>query len=166
MAVQAAPIAQWSAFTAKAELSGAAVMRTSNADTATALLVEAARSFTATRSAISRLSQLAKVASPNQADVVVWGEFGVAETGSVLINEPADDRGRCFLADRLWVLVPESELVATLDAALARIGQLVHGGARHPVLMSGPSRTADIERVLTIGVHGPRALVIVVVGSG
>jgi L-lactate dehydrogenase complex protein LldG len=32
--------------------------------------------------------------------------------------------------------------------------------------MSGPSRTADIERVLTIGVHGPRALAIVIVGGG
>jgi L-lactate dehydrogenase complex protein LldG len=31
--------------------------------------------------------------------------------------------------------------------------------------MSGPSRTADIERVLTIGVHGPKALVIVVIGG-
>jgi L-lactate utilization protein LutC len=36
----------------------------------------------------------------------------------------------------------------------------------HPLLMSDPSRTADIERVLTIGVHGPRALAIVILGNG
>src|SRR5205823_13694644 len=84
---------------------------------------------------------------------------------SLAINGPADDRGRCFLAERLWLLVPEAALVQGLDDALQRIGELIRNGAHHPLLMSGPSRTADIERVLTIGVHGPRAVVIVVVGS-
>jgi L-lactate dehydrogenase complex protein LldG len=65
----------------------------------------------------------------------------------------------------LWLLVAESALLPDLDSALQRIGELIRTGAHHPLLMSGPSRTADIERVLTIGVHGPRALVIVVVGG-
>jgi L-lactate dehydrogenase complex protein LldG len=40
---------------------------------------------------------------------------------------------------------------------------LVQAGNRYITLMSGPSRTADIERMLTIGVHGPRELILVVV---
>jgi len=33
------------------------------------------------------------------------------------------------------------------------------------VFISGPSRTADIEQTLTLGVHGPRELIIVVYGE-
>jgi L-lactate dehydrogenase complex protein LldG len=89
----------------------------------------------------------------------------VAETGSVAVNESKEDRGRCFLAERLWILIAEREIVPALDAGMERMRDLVRAGARHPLLMTGPSRTADIERVLTIGVHGPRALCVVVVGD-
>jgi L-lactate dehydrogenase complex protein LldG len=160
-----APAALWSAFTARAELLGAAVMRTSSEETAASLLQEAAPDFECTHSVAVRYSLIAQSAATGTdlKNVVAAAEFAVAETGSVAINEPAEDRGNCFLAERLWLLVPESALVASLDEALRRIGALIRAGAHHPLLMSGPSRTADIERVLTIGVHGPKALVIVVI---
>jgi L-lactate dehydrogenase complex protein LldG len=156
----------WSTFTAKAELVGAAVMRTSSQETAASLLREAAPGYLCTSSVATRFPRVAvsHLLEP-ASDVVAAAEFAVAETGSVAIHEPADDRGKCFLAERLWLLVPENALVPTLDAALLRINELIAAGASHPVLMTGPSRTADIERVLTIGVHGPRALVIVIVGT-
>jgi L-lactate dehydrogenase complex protein LldG len=160
----------WSTFTAKAELLGAAVMRTSSQATAASLLREAAGAYVCTDSARTRFPRVAAAATTPGAEpaqeVVTAAEFAVAETGSVAINEPADDRGRCFLSERLWLLVNENALVPTLDVAMRRIGELIRHGAPHPTLMSGPSRTADIERVLTIGVHGPRAVVVVVVGAG
>jgi L-lactate dehydrogenase complex protein LldG len=156
----------WSTFTAKAELLGAAVMRTGSQETAASLLNEAAPGYVCTSSASARFPRVATSSAKGAAaEVVAPGEFAVAETGSVCLNEAAEDRGKCFLAERLWLLVPERALVASLDEGLARIGELIRQGATHPVLMSGPSRTADIERVLTIGVHGPRALVVVVVGG-
>ena len=168
MAVEAAPLL-WSAFTAKAELLGAAVIRTSSQETAIGLLSEAAKSYVCTASVAARFPRVAAGATRTTdnvaVEVVAPGEFAVAETGSVAVNEPAEDRARCFLAERLWLLVSEGALATTLDEGLRRIGELIRDGAPHPVLMSGPSRTADIERVLTIGVHGPRTLVIVVVGS-
>jgi L-lactate dehydrogenase complex protein LldG len=161
----------WRIFTQKAELVGAVVMRTASQETAVALLRETTGGFICTSSAAARFPKLARRASRKKAadtpmaEVVAAGEFAVAETGSVAVNEPQLDRGKCFLAERLWVLVAEREILPTLDAGMQRMRDLVAKGARHPLLMTGPSRTADIERVLTIGVHGPRALCVVVVGD-
>jgi L-lactate dehydrogenase complex protein LldG len=162
--------ALWSSFTAKAELLGAAVMRTASEDTAVGLLRETAGEFACTTSVARRFPRLAEHAiratDMPATEVVGAGEFAVAETGSVAVDEARGDRGMCFLAERLWLLVPEGEMVPNLDAAMLRMQELVQHGSPHPLLMSGPSRTADIERVLTVGVHGPRALVIVVIGHG
>jgi L-lactate dehydrogenase complex protein LldG len=97
-------------------------------------------------------------------DRVAAGLFAVAETGSVAVALPREQRGQALLADRLWLLVPAHELVPTLDDALARIERLVREGSAYVTLMTGPSRTADIERALTVGVHGPRELHVVLVG--
>ena len=46
-----------------------------------------------------------------------------------------------------------------------RVARMVDEGRPYVTLMTGPSRTADIERTLTIGVHGPRELRVVVVAD-
>jgi len=97
-------------------------------------------------------------------DRISEGLFAVAETGSVAVALPRAERRDALLADRLWLLVPEAEIVPTLDDALARIEALVRDGRAYVTLMTGPSRTADIERALTVGVHGPRELHVVLVG--
>ena len=91
-------------------------------------------------------------------------EFAIAETGSVVLGEEAQDRAACFLADTLWMVVRADQVVATLENALDRSRELIQAGNHYLTFMSGPSRTSDIERTLTIGVHGPRALSVVVVG--
>jgi L-lactate dehydrogenase complex protein LldG len=103
-------------------------------------------------------------AGHDDGDRIVEGLFAVAETGSVAVALPRGERGEAMLAERLWLLVPGGELVPTLDDALARIERLVRDGRPYVTLMTGPSRTADIERALTVGVHGPRELHVVFVG--
>jgi L-lactate dehydrogenase complex protein LldG len=103
-------------------------------------------------------------AGHDEGDRIVDGVFAVAETGSVAVALPRAERAEALLSDRLWLLVPGGELVATLDEALGRIDALVREGRPYVTLMTGPSRTADIERALTVGVHGPRELHVVLVG--
>lgn len=98
------------------------------------------------------------------ADRLANGLFAVAETGSVVVALPRAERREALLADRLWLLVRATDIVPTLDDALARIEALVRDGNAYVTLMTGPSRTADIERALTVGVHGPRELHVVLVG--
>lgn len=98
-------------------------------------------------------------------DESAFGLFAVAETGSVAVALPRDERGRCLLAERLWLLVSADDLVPTLDIALERIKALVRAGRPYVTLMTGPSRTADIERALTVGVHGPRELHVILVNG-
>ncbi len=95
---------------------------------------------------------------PAAGDHVADGLFAVAETGSIAVAWSREERGRALLSDRLFVVVPGDQLVGSLDEALARIDGLVREGRPYVTLMTGPSRTADIERALTVGVHGPREL--------
>lgn len=86
-------------------------------------------------------------------------DFGAASTGTLLQDaSAAAQRLASTLPPVHIALLRAGAIVADINAALRRFDP-----ARAPflALVTGPSRTADIERVLTIGVHGPRRLVIV-----
>ena len=93
------------------------------------------------------------------------GMLGVAETGTVAVAESSHaDRLMALLCVRHMLLLPVTSLVPSLhDAAPLFRTWLGRGVGRYLTLVSGASRTSDIERVLTIGVHGPRELAIVLV---
>jgi L-lactate dehydrogenase complex protein LldG len=85
------------------------------------------------------------------------GRLAVAETGSVLLSESSlEDRSVGMLTLAQAAICPILALVASLDDAAPVIRELslAKGGA-FSTLVTGPSRTADIERVLTVGVQGP-----------
>lgn len=95
-----------------------------------------------------------------------WGvtsaELGVAETGSVLLDEPdLESRLVSMSAERLVVLLPQSRLHSDLYAVSDWLNARA-GCGTYATLLSGPSRTADIERSLTIGVQGPCELHVVI----
>ncbi len=96
-------------------------------------------------------------------------ELAIAETGSVLLAENAlEARSVSMLTLTHFVLVREDRLVPMLDDAAVTLQQLTRVGAdqRHYMsFITGPSRTADIERTLTIGVQGPKTLCVIVVAG-
>jgi L-lactate dehydrogenase complex protein LldG len=91
--------------------------------------------------------------------------FGVSRMGWALADTGTLAQDATAIALRLVstlpsvhiALVPTSGLLPDLQALLAHVDPRTAG---YLALITGPSRTADIERVLTIGVHGPERLVI------
>ncbi len=96
-------------------------------------------------------------------------ELAIAETGSVLLAENSlAARVVSMLTLTHFVLLTTDKLVPMLDDAAKVLQQLTGQGPdqRHYVsFVTGPSRTADIERTLTIGVQGPKALCVIVVNN-
>ena len=87
----------------------------------------------------------------------------IAETGSLVC---ASSGGRAVQAGLLpshhVAIVSRERIFATLDDCFASFGE---GLPTNITLVTGPSRTADIELTLAIGVHGPEKLDIIVFSS-
>ncbi|MBE0558916.1 MAG: lactate utilization protein C [Proteobacteria bacterium] len=97
------------------------------------------------------------------ADIGISGvEFGVAETGSVFQEGYAIATRLVTILPPLHVVfLPGANIVPGIVEAFDIIAKNFDRG--YVGFITGPSRTADIERVLTIGVHGPGRFAIIAV---
>ncbi|MBB5022712.1 LutC/YkgG family protein [Desulfurispira natronophila] len=91
---------------------------------------------------------------------VIEADAGIAECGSFVIDQQDSQlRLASCMAETLVVVLEASRLVASLeDIAGYMEEKLRNNQAGFIAFISGASRTADIERELTIGVHGPRRM--------
>lgn len=86
-------------------------------------------------------------------------DWAIANTGTLVQDAaPVDQRLVSTLPLIHIALVRGDRLVPDLSAALTKIRP---EQTNYISFVTGPSRTADIERVLTIGVHGPERLIII-----
>lgn len=91
---------------------------------------------------------------------------GVIETGSlVLLSGPDNPTTLNFLPDNHIVVLDSADLVPALEDVWTRLragspnGQL----PRTVNMVTGPSRSGDIDRTIFLGAHGPRALHVIVI---
>ena len=91
---------------------------------------------------------------------------GVAETGTlVLASGPDNPTTLNFLPEHHIVVLDAADVAGDLEAVLGRLRDAFGKGnlPRTVNLISGPSRSGDIDMKIILGAHGPRALHIIVV---
>lgn len=109
------------------------------------------------------VSEIQAVRTP---DPTIWAgitgvQVGIAESGSlVLVGGEARPLTASLLPDIHIAILRVSDLVLTLGEALSR-PEIRSASAS--VIITGPSRTGDIEMALAIGVHGPKELLVFLV---
>ena len=91
-------------------------------------------------------------------------DWGIADTGSLVIDSSSEDvRIATMLPETHIAILPAAKIKpdsGTLESELNSI--LKTDPPAYMAFITGASRTADIERVLAIGVHGPRELHILI----
>lgn len=105
----------------------------------------------------------AEVAAADCAVVVATG--AIAQTGTVVVDSTANrGRSNSLLPPRVAFVVDEATIVDTPgDVLRHRHRWWPERPPSQIVFISGPSRSADIEMTLTVGVHGPGAVHAIVV---
>ncbi|MDR1385333.1 MAG: lactate utilization protein [Planctomycetaceae bacterium] len=103
---------------------------------------------------------------------IVGAEYLLADTGSAVVASPcAFDRILCYIPPVCCVVASASMIREHLPAAWQEISRRIRGEEQSNVhlpiekhgeflIVTGPSRTADIEKILVLGVHGPKRLVV------
>ena len=98
-----------------------------------------------------------------QADLgISTAEFGVGESGSVCVDTASyESRVTGMLPPTHIVFLQTDHMVKNIDTAFRVIAKVYKKG--YMGFITGPSRTADIERVLSLGVHGPGRFIVIAV---
>jgi L-lactate dehydrogenase complex protein LldG len=102
-------------------------------------------------------------ASPTDAVCLTAAFAGIAETGTLMLpSGPATPTSNNLLPDNAIVLLRAGDILASYEDAFDRL-RAAGGMPRNVMLVTGPSRSADIEQTLELGAHGPRRLHVLII---
>ena len=98
---------------------------------------------------------------------ITFCNFCLADTGTVVLESTDEEmRLATTLPEKHFILVDPTKILRDNLAAVEPMTAFHQGNEpKFIAYISGPSRTADIERVLTIGCHGPREVHILLVSG-
>ena len=97
----------------------------------------------------------------NGTDVgVVRGCFGVAENACVWIPQQMKEKAVCFISENLVILLDKKQIVNNMHQAYRRIEFNDYG---YGTFISGPSKTADIAKVLVMGAQAARSATVLLI---
>lgn len=89
---------------------------------------------------------------------------GIAETGTLIVMPSVDEPRLMSLVPPVHIALLDSrQLYTTFAEAMHAQAWVQNGMPTNALLISGPSKSADIEQTLAYGVHGPKELVVIIV---
>ena len=90
---------------------------------------------------------------------ITIANFGLGDTASCGLSTAEEDvQLATMICESNVVILPKSKMFANTYEAADTLQSMIEQEASYTSLITGPSRTADIERVLALGVHGPLEL--------
>jgi L-lactate dehydrogenase complex protein LldG len=93
---------------------------------------------------------------------ITSADYALADTGTlVMLSSPQEARMISLLPPAHIAVVPRERILTGLDELFSVLPHPAEASSSM-VLITGPSRTADIEQILVRGVHGPGHLTVVV----
>ncbi len=97
---------------------------------------------------------------------ITFADYGIAETGTIVQNSDSEDKRLSTMISQTHVaILYKSKIRATALDMADELAELTSKPSSYTAFITGPSRTADIERVLAIGVHGPLALHVIIIAA-
>ncbi|RLD48106.1 MAG: hypothetical protein DRI94_13045 [Bacteroidetes bacterium] len=89
-------------------------------------------------------------------------DFLSARTGSVIVSSKSGSGRRLNIYPNIHIIIAnKNQLVEDLDKAIVKIKEKYNNNLPSLITnITGPSRTADIEKTLILGAHGPKELIV------
>ncbi len=90
---------------------------------------------------------------------LTFADYGIAETGTLVMHSNSEDKRLTTMISEYHIAVlPTSKICETSLDLKNELREWMQQTPNYTAFITGASRTADIERVLALGVHGPLTL--------